>query len=160
MLQSIVKADDDSLSKIIGPLLALLQPLLNGLNQGLQVGSIKIGNGAHQIGSALSSTVSGVGTIIVNTAAGAGGTVKALPCGLYKTTKNLQQNTGIIGNTLNTLTGASSSSSQYRAERSGSHDSYGSFQNIYKRNYNRLCSIFYLTKFLHLYKKPINLDCV
>lgn len=104
----------------------LLQPLLNGLNQGLQAGSAQICNGVHQIGSTLSSTVSGIGTIVADTATGAGGTVKALPNGLYKTTKNLQQNTGIIGNTLDTLTGAVNSHKQNHPI-CGSHDSYGSF---------------------------------
>lgn len=57
------------------------------------------------MGSALNSVTAGVGTIVANTAVGLGGTAKALPSGLYKTTKNLQENTGIIGSALNTLTG-------------------------------------------------------
>lgn len=93
------------MSGILLPILALLQPLLCGLNRGLQRGAVEIGSGVHQVGSALNSVTSGVGTIVANTAVGLGGTVKSLPSGLYKTTRNLQKNTGLVGSTLDTLTG-------------------------------------------------------
>lgn len=79
-----------------------MQPLLNGVNTGLQAGSVQICHGINDVGSALQHTENGVGTMASNAAVGLGGTVRRVPAGVYGLT---QRHGGLAGLVLDRLVG-------------------------------------------------------
>lgn len=76
------KADDDGASGIcgiLGPILALLEPLLCHLNSGIQTGSADIDATLNNVGQALHSTTDIVGDTVAPLVKGVGGVVQAVP---------------------------------------------------------------------------------
>lgn len=95
------------LANLLGPLLFDLQPLLSGLNGGIQKGVVKVGKAVNQIGNAEQDTLYGVGSIAKGALPGVGGTLACLPKGVDSTLHNLQApgSDGIVGKVLDTATG-------------------------------------------------------
>lgn len=92
------------LASLLGPLLVLLQPLLSGLNGGLQTGASQVASALDNAGSLLENGVSAVASLETPTLRGAGQTIAALPGALDHTVKALNS-VGAVGSLVKTLTG-------------------------------------------------------
>lgn len=98
------KGDDENLATCLFPILALLEPLLRGVNGGLQTGAKDVGAGFDQLGNGIQKISHGAGTLVAYTGSGLGGTVASVPTLANKVVGNLQSG-GLVGDVVTGLTG-------------------------------------------------------
>lgn len=77
--------------------MGLLQPVLSGLDGGLQQGAGNIQSAVQNVGVAAGQALNGVSDILGNTVAGAGQTVGQVPGSVVKTVQTIDNSPGIIG---------------------------------------------------------------
>lgn len=95
------------MSKDLTPLLALLSPVLEGLDIGLQQGAGNVKAAVQNTGVALDQTANGVADIAGNTVAGAGQTVGEAPAGVLRTVHAIDTSPGVVGSVAKTVFGSS-----------------------------------------------------
>lgn len=92
-----------SVSKLLEPTLAAVQPLTNGLDTGITDGAGKLETGVNQAGKGIDSLTCGVGSIVKNAIKGVGNTLVGLPETISEILHNIDGTNNIITNILNVI---------------------------------------------------------
>ncbi len=102
-------AQSSGLADLLGPALAALNPLTQGIDQGVTAGAGNINAATRDAGEAVNQAAQGVGDASQGVAQGAGETVAEVPGAVDRTVHNLEH-AGITGDAIDTLFGAPSGS--------------------------------------------------
>lgn len=88
---------------MLKPTLEAVQPLTNGLANGITDSAGQLDTGINQVGKALNSATTGIGSIVQGALKGVGNTLNSLPKTLYALLRNIETSHTIITNILNVI---------------------------------------------------------
>lgn len=89
----------------MGPFLAAIEPLAQGVDQGVTAGATNINAAVRNAGQAVNQAAQGVGDAAQGVTQGAGETVAEVPGAADRTVFNVER-TGLVGNVIDTAFGA------------------------------------------------------
>jgi len=93
------------LAEILGPALAALEPLAEGIDQGATAGATNVNSAVHDAGQAVNQAAQGVGDAVQGVTQGAGETVAEAPGAADRTVHNLESG-GLAGDVIDSAFGA------------------------------------------------------
>jgi hypothetical protein len=100
-------ARSNELSDLLGPVLAALEPLAQGIDQGVPAGATDVNAAAHHAGEAMNQAAQGVGDAAQGMTQGAGETVAEAPGAVDRTIHGLETS-GLAGDVVTTAFGGPS----------------------------------------------------
>ncbi len=100
-----VAAQSDGLAALLGPALAALEPLSQGIDQGVTAGAGNVNAAVRDAGEAVNQAAQGVGDATQGVTQGTGETVAEVPGAADRTIHNLEHG-GLTGDVINTVFGA------------------------------------------------------